>query len=1007
MRPIHAVLLAVVLALGLLGLALFLGLDSSGDDPASAGQHDPSGASAPGTDAALVASGDDAASGADPETTRHSALDGRGARGTAKELGLSGRVLDARGRPVAAALVYADGGGPEEFPLDLAGEEGFAWLQRVETKTDADGRFRVRPRAKNQARIAVRAANFAPYDQNFAIAGASHDLGDVVLEDGVVLAGRVVDSSGRPVAGAELFRVRDQTGGLVFLGARGAGALVATTDAHGRFRVDQLRAGPWSLRIETETFPDQLEHGETDRPGASALNLEFVLADGDEISGRIVDAPADALAKLWVRAFPRSANEDSGADVVATGEFFGSPRSARVAADGRFTLRGLKKGRGYRLVARDSEREYGGRTRSSAVQATAGDRDVVLAYKPETAIVCEVVDAVSGAPVEALEVSGGYGFLMPLEDLAGRPQRQFPGGRVRFAALSGRARAGEGAQFSVRAKGFHEFRRDDLALVEGQDLDLGVIRLERSPLVRVTVRDAHSRAPVAGAQVSLNEVEAQAEGGRVFRTLTFDIEGDGDEHDLDFGGGAQARTDKAGVAQLNSKPGQSVVVRVRHTGHAPWESGAIALPADADHELNVELGLGGTVIATVVDARDQPVSGIDVEHEGPGESLQVLRLSGGGDDQSDARGIVEFEHLMPGVHRFRVGQTGNGTTIFGNGAMMRMRGGLAGGEENARGWSEVTVTEGAHETVKLVAPERARLVGRVRETGRTLAGARVELEKQSADEEPRLAFLGGGQSDQTDGQGEYVHDRIDAGHYRVTVTHPSRLMPWEGEVEVNPGENRFDIELPLAILEGRVTGEGGKPLAGVRVRAERVRDDADGSPRVRQRFMAVMRTEGDGEPDVAFGGAGSGQSVTTDSDGKYKLRGVLPDVDLVVKAEAKDAQPGQSEKVRVASDQTKSNVDLQLERGGACEVSLVRRDGKPGGSCMVLATFEGDGGVEPRNEFSGARANVKLGGLKPGRWRLHVDPLGAFATGDERPAIPEQTVDVKAGETATARFELP
>lgn len=1005
MRPIHAVLLAVVLALGLLGLALFLGLDSSGDGLAPTAQHGSTDTAAPAGDAALATSGEDAASSAGAAAARRVVPDG--GRGTTPELGLSGRVLDARGRPVSAALVYADGGGPDEFPLDLAGEEGFDWIQRVEAKTDADGRFRVRPRAKNQARIAVRAANFAPYDQNFPIAGASHDLGDVVLEDGVVLAGRVVDSSARPVAGAELFRVRDQTGGLVFLGARGAGALVAKTDAQGRFRVDQLRAGPWSLRIETEAFPDQLEHGETDRPGASALNLEIVLADGDEISGRIEGAPADVLAKLWVRAFPRSANEDSGADIVATGEFFGSPRSARVAADGRFTLRGLKKGRGYRLVARDSEREYSGRTRSSAVQASAGDRDVVLSYKPETAIVCQVVDAVSGAPVEALEVSGGYGFLMPLEDLEGRPQRQFPGGRVRFTALSGRARVGESAQFSVRANGFHEYTREGLTLVEGQDLDLGVIRLERSPLVRVTVLDAHSRTPVAGAQVSLSEVEAPAAGGRMLRTLTFDVASGGDAHDFDFGGGARARTDKRGVAQLNSKPGKRAVVRVTHTGHAPWESGTIELPADADHELRAELGLGGTVIATVVDVHEQPVSGIAVEHEGPGENLQFLQLSGGGDDKSDAHGLVEFEHLMPGVHRFRVGESGNGTTLFGNGAVMRMRGAPGGGEQSARGWSELTVTEGAHQTVKLVAPERARLAGRVRETGRTLAGARVELEKQTADEEPRLAFLGGGQSDQTDGQGEYVHDRIDAGHYRVTVTHPSRLMPWEGEVEVSAGENRFDIELPLAILEGRVTGADGKPLAGVRVRAERVRDDADGSPRVRQRFMAVMQTDGGDEPNITVGGAGAGQSVTTDSDGKYKLRGVLPDVDLVVKAEAKDAQPGQSEKVRVASDQTKSNVDLKLERGGACEVSLVRRDGKPGGSCMVIATFEGDGDVEPRNEFSGARANVKLGGLKPGRWRLHVDPLGAFATSDERPAIPDQTVEVKAGETATARFELP
>ena len=276
----------------------------------------------------------------------------------------------------------------------------------------------------------------------------------------------------------------------------------------------------------------------------------------------------------------------------------------------------------------------------------------------------------------------------------------------------------------------------------------------------------------------------------------------------------------------------------------------------------------------------------------------------------------------------------------------------------------------------------------------------------TADEGPRLAFLGGGKADQTDGQGEYTHEQVDAGAYHVTVTHPSRLMPWEGEVELRAGDNRYDIELPLAILEGRVTGPDGKPLAGARVRAERAEDD-DTKPRVRQRFMAVIQTDASDEPDVTVGGPGAGRSVLTDNEGKYKLRGVLADVDLVVKAEAKDAQPGQSQKVRVAPDQTKSHVDLELERGGACEVALVRRDGKPAGACMVIANFEGGGDVEPRNEFSGSRATVKLTGLKPGRWRVRVDPIGAFASSEDRPAIPEQVVDVKAGETAPARFELP
>ena len=53
--------------------------------------------------------------------------------------------------------------------------------------------------------------------------------------------------------------------------------------------------------------------------------------------------------------------------------------------------------------------------------------------------------------------------------------------------------------------------------------------------------------------------------------------------------------------------------------------------------------------------------------------------------------------------------------------------------------------------------------------------------------------------------------------------------------------------------------------------------------------------DGNEEPEVTLGSPGGGSTVSTDAEGRYTLRGVAPDVDLVVHATGKEVQPGKSE----------------------------------------------------------------------------------------------------------------
>lgn len=1019
MRPLHALLLLVALvAILLAGLFMIGGEATRGEiAPAvSMPAADAGAAAQPGQPAVLLSSDADREPGgreAKPAPLGPSSTSAKSTESSAAKasLELTGRVVTALGKPIGKAQIFADAGGFGDLPLDLSDPKDSPWSSRVDAESGDDGRFSIQPKARGSVRLGVRASGFAPHDVEIPVAGAAQDAGDLVLEESAILEGRVVDPGGRAVAGAELRRLNESAAGLLMLGGM-RGVPVAKTDAQGRFRVDQIASGPWKILVTSEDHPDKTQSGETEHPGSVVSNLEFVLEEGSDIQGRITGAPPEALANLWVRASPRPAGEGGAPTQIEAGlgsGAFGAQRRAHCNADGTFTLRGLKKDQTYRLQAREGERDYFGRVRTAGVMAKAGERGVKLEFKPETAIVCQVLDAISGAPIERLMVQAGYRWPTPLMNDDGKPVKQFPEGRVRFANFPGKG-DGETAQVHIEAVGYRPFEKKNLALLDGQDLDLGVVRLERAPVVKVLVLDDASGAPVEGARVNLREVAAQRGDGRMSMSFEMDdVDGVGD---LMAAHGAQrASTGADGRAQLTSLAGKRATLSVKASQHAAFTSPPILLPVNDDLEQTVRLGVGGTVIVEVVDGQGAPVPGVAIDHDEGGEGPGFPSLRGDDDTTTDAQGHVSFEHLAAGLHRFKTRDEGGGNVSFGNGAIVRTKRVVDGREQRGEGWSEVTVEERAVATLRLVAPGRSSLSGRVTESGKPLASAQVRLvDPDDPDANgPMLPFFGEGSSARTNGKGEYRLDKVKVGQYRALVTHSARAMPHEVLCEIREGENQLDVDLPIAVIEGRITGPDKKPLAGIRVRAERATAEGEHEHSVHQ-TIAVFATDVGDDQEISFSASdGGAPAVYTGSDGRYTLRGVLTDIDLVVKASGKDAQPGQSEKLRVAPDQTKSHVDLELATGGAIEVTIVRADGSPGKSCVVRAHMETASGdaPDPKTEFTGGGGTARLGGLKPGKWKVNVDPIGAPGARGEPGSIPEQVIEVKAGETRPARFSIP
>ena len=914
---------------------------------------------------------------------------------------LTGLVVDPYGAPVAGARVTLAGSG--RLALDFVPTAAMGRSNRWTETTDEEGRFSARGPSPGTLRVGVRAPTYAPHSGEVVLPEVDgYELDPIVLQPGAILEGLVVDHVGLPVAGAELFSAPEDR--FVFGRFRGfTQTPLATTDAQGFFRVDELALGAWRLRVETEDHPTRTFEGFAERAGEVVGGLRFELEPGAVIAGVVTGIPKGEKATLEVRATPASAGGwfRAGADL----------RSAEVAKDGSFEVRGLKVDSDYEIQARLEQLDFRGGfnsgTRSPRVAARSGQLGVQVPYQPEAVVTFQVVDAKTGEALEAFQVEYGFRWPAPFVDETGQQQREFPEGQVRLGNLRP-SDDEEHLQLQLKAVGYQDWERDDIPVAMGQEIDLGTVALEALPTVRVTVLDGDTGLPVEGARVSLRE-ERQGGGGPQGRTMTIrsTLSVGGETTEVLGDAGRMAVTDAEGLAVLNSLEGRSCRIQVSHDDYAPGSLKDVFLPQGEVVDQTVELGPGGSVLARVVDEAGTPVLGVRVDHRPPSEEegsiVPFIGRRGGEDRITDDRGEVRFQHLAAGVHRFRLASD-PGAMRSGNFMVF-----LDGMNEEEPGWEEVEVVAGAESEVLLVQTERGSLAGKLTEAGAELVGATVRVSPAAAGNGPggmrfSLPGMGGAGDARTDSNGRYRSEGLEPGDYTVTVTHPRRRMPAELKTTVEPGENRFDIDLPVSILEGRITSTEGEPLAGVEVRAQPHRPSSGGG-----RSMAVFRTmdaSGGGAEIISMGDE-MGDAVTTDSDGRYSLRGVQPDVELVVRASGPGVQPLTSDPVVVAPDSVRGGVDLVLEAGGNLSVEVFQADGTKADFAVVRANYldevpEGESDAGAQDQFSLAQAGLaKLEGLRPGRWQVSVG-----TPGDEGSDPEDQEVEVKAADVATLTFHL-
>jgi protocatechuate 3,4-dioxygenase beta subunit len=224
---------------------------------------------------------------------------------------VSGRVVDAEGRPLEGRVAGQELAG-QTMPRSLT--------ELLRADAGADGRFRIERVPPGSYALGVVANRYSGRRIETDVAAADVDLGDIALEEGLTVRGRVRTAAGAPIPDAEI-----TTGGFDIL--KPSAYVQTRSEADGSYALAGLVPGP--MRVNVRAFGFAPINAKTVTPGPDPV--DFILTAGGSVSGLVVedgDRPIDAYRVV------ASAGK-------ARGPWEGRSEKSVGSADGRFVLEDL------------------------------------------------------------------------------------------------------------------------------------------------------------------------------------------------------------------------------------------------------------------------------------------------------------------------------------------------------------------------------------------------------------------------------------------------------------------------------------------------------------------------------------------------------------------------------------------------------------------------------------------------------------------------------------------
>lgn len=727
-----------------------------------------------------------------------------------------GRLVDGRGTPVGGGTVRAD---ELDEPDDARWNEWNVVKEALHTLSGDDGRFRLASLWPGELQCAVEAAGFVPVERKLTLlAGQTSDAGDIVLDPGGSIAGRVLDAQGAPVAGAT---VKGRTSEVDMSGML-QGALDTTawelemivksnnvidsdtvSDATGAFELRALTGEKYTLLAglagyEPVKLPD-VPVGTRDatlRLAPSAAVVVTVLdarthepvvglaATGRRLTGEAQRGGIDHSTKLQIL---------TGAEALAAATAGGADAGgAPSSAAGLVVARGLGSQRNTLTLS-----AAGYATLESELPAVppSGRLLQTIELPREASISGRVVDSrgasVPGASIEVVESAP---VTPPRSWDKPRTETADSAGRFRIGTL----RAGEWKLTAV-ADGFA--KADAVPVVVAAEQALDDVTLTLAAAARITgVLLAPRGAPISGGEI-------QARRTSVADTSVIQEQ---TAHGLSYhrdpmapGRNYLGRSDERGRFVIDGLPAGTYEVTA-----GPGVQMNVELAAGQELELELRQRLPPSIRGRVTDA-DGPVSGAKVTCY---VQTQPDAWNDDANAQTNAAGEYALQLKQVGECLLQAEQGDDRTAL----------------RKTTAAWDTPVLLDLAFGGERLSgivvdAASGAPLEGA---TIRLFAGERLEKDGTS----PRLGHLYTS-SVRTAAQGRFETRRLEPGRYRLDVSKKNYAGVTREDVAVPPApgaaELRFELA-PGAILMGTVRAAGGGPLEGDWMVRMRVDPRADG-----------------------------------------------------------------------------------------------------------------------------------------------------------------------------------
>jgi len=579
---------------------------------------------------------------------------------------IAGLVVDAEGRPLAAAEIRYDRDAerPAAFlAAMLAGEPARA-------RTDAGGAFTLSGfRDGERVHLLVSRAGYVDATVA-AVTVPTVEPVEVVLRTASRVTGKVVDADGRPLAGA---RVVVQPEGQRFPGGR------VETAGDGSFELADVAPGRVEVSAEAPGYQGASLAGLEVPAGGELAGVTLALAVGAVVEGTVFAPDALPVIGAAVRAVEPGAS---------TGLRFNAFAFATTDGDGRYWLDGLPPGRRTVIAQHDV---YQRAARDVEIEPGVNRLDLVFAGGVE---VSGRVTGPQGEPVAGAQVMlAGDGFALRWPETASRDDGSFvftgvlPGQYRLTAAKEGYAHARTSDPVIV---GESPVAGLELRFAAGVTLTGEVRGLTVDELAELRIRASSGRGYRGGEvdfsgryrvhNLGAGEWTVRAEvsgGGRQASGRVTVTESDEEVAlDLEFGGGHVL----TGTVLVGGQPtagawilvsGRSLAATSRATTSQDGtfrleglEAGTYELSvitasiSGARHRKEVELTDDVDVLIELVTARlsgwvrdafdRTPLSGVAVRLEEPAAGERPVVVFAGGGGESDSRGLFTLSEVPEG-----------------------------------------------------------------------------------------------------------------------------------------------------------------------------------------------------------------------------------------------------------------------------------------------------------------------------------------------------------------------